>query len=162
MVWGGKTSVFGLGWKDRFKVWGGGHGLDPVAGTTCGLWHSQGLAFIRVLAEWVSFLVILVTKNRWRCLVYLVFFFSSTRAICGWTKSISHQHGTPLIVCWYYKGTIIPGFLRWCEMDFVHPLASPRQATQRAGGKVGLPSVPLCIECVEGSGGVLLLAWGRS
>ena len=25
-----------------------------------------------------------------------------------------------------YKGSIIPGFLRWCEMDFVHPQYGPR------------------------------------
>ena len=26
------------------------------------------------------------------------------------------------IVCWYLQGrSIIPGFLLWCEMDFVHP-----------------------------------------
>ena len=26
------------------------------------------------------------------------------------------------IICWYLRrGVIIPGFLRWCEMDFDHP-----------------------------------------
>ena len=35
---------------------------------------------------------------------------------CGWTKSISH-HGKPWFVV-IYRGTTIPGFLRFCEMDF--------------------------------------------
>ena len=32
------------------------------------------------------------------------------------------------IVCWYLPGNrIIPGFLRWCEIDFVHSRALPPQ-----------------------------------
>ena len=30
------------------------------------------------------------------------------------------NHGKPVFVG-IYQGIIIPGFLRWCEMDFVHP-----------------------------------------
>ena len=44
---------------------------------------------------------------------------------CGWTKSTWHRFETMVetaVVCWYLRwGIIIPRFLRWCEMDFVHP-----------------------------------------
>ena len=42
-----------------------------------------------------------------------------------WTKSISHHFETMVEpIVGIYKGIIISdisGFLRWCEMDFVHP-----------------------------------------
>ena len=37
------------------------------------------------------------------------------RPYCGWTTCC-----TTLKPC-IYRGIIIPGFLRWCEIDFVHP-----------------------------------------
>ena len=43
---------------------------------------------------------------------------------CGWTKSISHHFETMVetFVCWHLQGKHQkPGFLRWCERDFVHP-----------------------------------------
>ena len=42
----------------------------------------------------------------------------------GWTKSCTTgkpwDHGNPLFAG-IYRGIIIPGFLRWCGMDFIHP-----------------------------------------
>ena len=43
---------------------------------------------------------------------------------CGWTKSVSHRLQTKVDTtsCWYVQGNgLLPGFLRRCEMDFVHP-----------------------------------------
>ena len=37
-----------------------------------------------------------------------------------------HHLETMGIVYWYLQGIIIPGFLRWCEMDFVDPQYVPR------------------------------------
>ena len=34
--------------------------------------------------------------------------------------ALHSNHDDPLFVG-IYKGIIIPGFLRWCETDFVHP-----------------------------------------
>ena len=41
-----------------------------------------------------------------------------------WMDEILHHFETMVetLVCWYLQGNrIIPAFLRWCEMDFVHP-----------------------------------------
>ena len=41
-----------------------------------------------------------------------------------WMDEILHHLETMVetIVCWYLQGNQQkPGFLRWCEMDFVHP-----------------------------------------
>ena len=48
---------------------------------------------------------------------------NQTKSYCGWTKSTSHHFETMVIHCFLgiYRGIIIPGFLRWCEMDCVHP-----------------------------------------
>ena len=42
---------------------------------------------------------------------------------CEWTKSVrTTLKPWETRVCWYLKeNRIIPRFLRWCEMDFVHP-----------------------------------------
>ena len=42
---------------------------------------------------------------------------------CGWKSEIQKSHHLETmvesIVCWYLQGNrILPGFLRWCEMDF--------------------------------------------
>ena len=62
-----------------------------------------------------------------------------------WMDVILHHlktmgnHGRPLFIG-IYRGFIIPGILRWCEMDFVHSmnpreairLFSPRRGSSRA------------------------------
>ena len=61
---------------------------------------------------------------------------------CGWTKSCTTLKWEA-IVCWYFTGNrIIPGFLRWCEMDFVHPqqLARPKATHGAQAVQESLPS----------------------
>ena len=44
---------------------------------------------------------------------------------CGWTKSCTTLKPWETILYWYLQADrIIPGFLRWCEMHFVHPQGS--------------------------------------
>ena len=42
---------------------------------------------------------------------------------CGWTKSVSHHYETIGNHCAleFTGASSVPGFFRWCEMDFVHP-----------------------------------------
>ena len=61
-----------------------------------------------------------------RFLVYLVVpnpsIFNQKDTYCGWTKSCTTWKQGETIDCWYLQGNrLILGFLRWCEMDFVHP-----------------------------------------
>ena len=46
----------------------------------------------------------------------------TSKSCCGWTKSwaLLEDHGI-FIAFGTYSGIIIPGLLRWCDMDFVHP-----------------------------------------
>ena len=52
-----------------------------------------------------------------------------------------------------YKGIIIPGFLRWCEMDFVHPQYDPSKLSGFTMGENHLSVV------LEGGGRNALFHW---
>ena len=77
---------------------------------------------------------------------------SGTERYCGGTKSISRHSGTPLgnhgkpLPVGIYRRIIVPGFLRWREMDFVHPQFDKRPKQGEVAGESLLPrrpSIPL-------------------
>ena len=67
------------------------------------------------------------------------------------------------IVCWYLQGNrIIPWFLRWCEMDFVHPqylLFPPPSSPPTPQPDAPPPVFVFRSPCLPQASGLMQLSW---
>ena len=57
---------------------------------------------------------------------FLSLFLSFKTCLILWMDGIRSHHfeimvETMICCCFFYRGTIIPSFVGWCEMDFIHP-----------------------------------------